>query len=56
MSDLWKMFVNGEESGGQVKPLIHQSWQRSKNYNINHQRFENTDILTMRSEERRVGK
>jgi len=47
VSDLWKMFVNGEESGGQVKPLIHQSWQRSKNYNINHQRFENTDILTM---------
>lgn len=47
MSDLWKMFVNGEESGGQVKPLIHQSWQRSKNYNINHQRFENTDILTI---------
>ncbi|MDA8227799.1 MAG: sigma-54-dependent Fis family transcriptional regulator [Desulfitobacterium hafniense] len=47
MSDLWKMFVNGEENIDNVKVEIQQSWQRSKNYKINHQRFENTDILTV---------
>jgi PAS domain S-box-containing protein len=40
------MFVNGEDKVSSVDPLIHQSWQRSRNYNINHQRFENTDVLT----------
>jgi sigma-54 dependent transcriptional regulator, acetoin dehydrogenase operon transcriptional activator AcoR len=46
MSDLWKMFVSGEESLSNVNPVIHQSWQRSRQYNINPQRFENTDLLT----------
>lgn len=47
MSNLWRKFVNGEEGLSNVRPLIHRSWQRSKNNNINHQRFENTEILTL---------
>lgn len=47
MSNLWQKFVAGEQEPGAVRPLIHRSWQRSKNSNINHERFENTEILTL---------
>ncbi|MDQ7096890.1 sigma-54-dependent Fis family transcriptional regulator [Desulfosporosinus sp. PR] len=46
MSNHWTRFMNGESVEAEVAPSIYRSWQRSKEYRVDHTLTSNQDILS----------
>lgn len=45
MSNLWQRFINGDESLGDINPVIFRSWERCRENRVDFQRIINNDIL-----------
>ncbi len=45
MRNAWNQFVNGNGTVERIDPVIQRSWERSKDYKVNHQRIVNNEIL-----------
>ena len=45
MSKLWQRFINGDQSLGEINPVIFRSWERCRESRIDFQRIINNDIL-----------